>query len=86
MNRKDILGLYELSAEEIDEILTLGLNMKKLLRLITCSIGDCAPCSMILVIPLNCPLNRYVRILKLRETKERTGHLWHIMSWRALSQ
>ncbi len=32
MKRKDILGLYELSAEEIDEILTLGLSMKKLLR------------------------------------------------------
>ena len=32
LKRKDILGLYELSAEEIDEILTVGMNMKKLLR------------------------------------------------------
>ena len=32
MTRKDILGLYDLSAEEIDEILTTGLSMKKLLR------------------------------------------------------
>ena len=32
MKRKDILGLYELSAEEIDEILTLGLQMKANLR------------------------------------------------------
>ncbi len=32
MKRKDILGLYDLSAEEIDEILTTGLSMKKLLR------------------------------------------------------
>ena len=32
MNRKDILGLYELEAEEIDEILSMGLNMKKLLK------------------------------------------------------
>ncbi len=30
--RKDILGLRELEAEEIDEILTVGLNMKKLLK------------------------------------------------------
>lgn len=30
--RKDLLGLYELTAEEIDEILTVGANMKKLLR------------------------------------------------------
>lgn len=32
MKRKDILGLYDLSAEEIDEILTVGESMKKLLR------------------------------------------------------
>ena len=32
MNRKDILGLHELEAEEIDEILSMGLNMKKLLH------------------------------------------------------
>ncbi len=32
MKRKDILGLYELSAEEIDEILSVGDSMKKLLR------------------------------------------------------
>ncbi len=32
MKRKDILGLYDVSAEEIDEILTTGLSMKKLLR------------------------------------------------------
>jgi len=32
MKRKDILGLYDLSAEEIDEIHTTGLSMKKLLR------------------------------------------------------
>ncbi len=30
--RKDLLGLCELTAEEIDEILTVGANMKKLLR------------------------------------------------------
>lgn len=30
--RKDILGLRELEAEEIDEILTVGLSMKKLLK------------------------------------------------------
>ncbi len=29
---KDLLGLREISAEEIDELLTVGLNMKKLLR------------------------------------------------------
>lgn len=32
LKHKDILGLYDLSAEEIDEILTVGMNMKKLLR------------------------------------------------------
>ncbi len=32
MKRKDILGLYDLEAEEIAEILSVGLNMKKLLR------------------------------------------------------
>lgn len=32
LKRKDILGLYDLSAEEIDEILTVGASMKKLLR------------------------------------------------------
>ena len=32
MKRKDILGLYDLSAEEIDEILSVGDSMKKLLR------------------------------------------------------
>ncbi len=32
MKRKDLLGLYDLSAEEIGEILSVGLNMKKLLR------------------------------------------------------
>ncbi len=32
MKRKDLLGLYDLSAEEIDEILTVGASMKKLLR------------------------------------------------------
>lgn len=32
MKRKDILGLYDLSAEEIDEILAVGESMKKLLR------------------------------------------------------
>ncbi|MDE6676560.1 MAG: aspartate carbamoyltransferase catalytic subunit [Clostridia bacterium] len=32
MNRKDLLGLSELSAGEIDEILTLGLTMKDRLR------------------------------------------------------
>ncbi len=32
MKHKDILGLYELSAEEIDEILTAAMGMKKLLR------------------------------------------------------
>ncbi len=31
MKRKDILGLYELEAEEIDEILSVGMSMKKLL-------------------------------------------------------
>lgn len=32
LKRKDVLGLYDLSAEEIDEILTVGASMKKLLR------------------------------------------------------
>lgn len=32
LKQKDILGLYGLSAEEIDEILTTGMSMKKLLR------------------------------------------------------
>ncbi len=32
LKRKDLLGLYDLSAEEIDEILTTGASMKKLLR------------------------------------------------------
>jgi aspartate carbamoyltransferase catalytic subunit len=32
MKRKDVLGLLDLSAEEIDEILSVGMNMKKLLR------------------------------------------------------
>ncbi len=32
IHSKDIVGLYELSAEEIDELLTQGLAMKKLLR------------------------------------------------------
>ncbi len=32
MKRKDVLGLYDLSAEEIDEILTTAESMKKLLR------------------------------------------------------
>ena len=32
MNRKDLLRLSELSTEEIDEILTLGLTMKERLR------------------------------------------------------
>ncbi len=32
MKRKDLLGLLDCTAEEIDEILTVGLNMKKLLR------------------------------------------------------
>lgn len=32
LKQKDVLGLYELSAEEIDEILDAGLSMKKLLR------------------------------------------------------
>lgn len=32
LNRKDVLGLYDLSAEEIDEILTTGMSMKKLLK------------------------------------------------------
>lgn len=32
LKRKDVLGLYDLSAEEIDEILTVGESMKKLLR------------------------------------------------------
>ena len=32
LNRKDVLGLYDLSAEEIDEILTVAASMKKLLR------------------------------------------------------
>ena len=31
MKRKDILGLYDLDAEEIEEILSVGANMKKLL-------------------------------------------------------
>lgn len=32
MKRKDILGLYDLTAEEIDEILTVAQDMKQLLR------------------------------------------------------
>ena len=32
LKQKDILGLYDLTAEEIDEILTVGMSMKKLLR------------------------------------------------------
>lgn len=32
MKNKDLLGLYDTSAEDIDEILTLGMSMKKLLR------------------------------------------------------
>ena len=32
LKRKDLLGLYDLSAEEIDEILQQGMSMKKLLR------------------------------------------------------
>ncbi len=32
MNRKDLLGLYDLSAEEIEEILTLGLSYKAALK------------------------------------------------------
>ncbi len=32
MNRKDLLGLYDLSAEEIEEILCLGLSFKAALR------------------------------------------------------
>ncbi len=32
MNRKDLIGLYDVSAEEIDEILTTAASMKKLLR------------------------------------------------------
>ncbi len=32
MNRKDLLGLYDVPAEEIDEILTTAASMKKLLR------------------------------------------------------
>lgn len=32
LKEKDLLGLYDLSAEEIDEILTVGASMKKLLR------------------------------------------------------
>lgn len=32
MHRKDLLGLLYLSAEEIDELLTVGLEMKKLLK------------------------------------------------------
>ena len=32
MKVKDVLGLYELPAEDIDEILSVGMNMKKLLR------------------------------------------------------
>ena len=32
LKRKDILGLREMPAEEIDEILTVGMSMKKLLR------------------------------------------------------
>ncbi|MGN0822833.1 MAG: aspartate carbamoyltransferase catalytic subunit [Candidatus Gallimonas sp.] len=32
LKRKDLLGLYDLSAEEIGEILTVGASMKKLLR------------------------------------------------------
>ncbi len=32
LKHKDVLGLYDLSAEEIDEILTVGMSMKKLLK------------------------------------------------------
>ena len=32
LNHKDVLGLYDLSAEEIDEILSVGMSMKKLLK------------------------------------------------------
>ena len=32
LHHKDVLGLYDLSAEEIDEILTVGMSMKKLLK------------------------------------------------------
>ena len=32
LKHKDVLGLYDLSAEEIDAILTVGMSMKKLLR------------------------------------------------------
>ena len=32
LKHKDVLGLCELSAEEIDEILTVGMSMKKLLK------------------------------------------------------
>ena len=32
LKQKDILGLYDLPPEEIDEILTVGMSMKKLLR------------------------------------------------------
>ena len=32
LKHKDVLGLFELDAEEIDEILTVGMSMKKLLR------------------------------------------------------
>ena len=32
LKEKDILGLYQTPAEEIDEILSVGMNMKKLLR------------------------------------------------------
>ena len=32
LKRKDLLGLYDVSAEEIDEILQNGMAMKKLLR------------------------------------------------------
>ena len=32
LKRKDVLGLYDMSAEEIDEILTVGMSMKKLLK------------------------------------------------------
>lgn len=32
LKHKDVLGLYDMSAEEIDEILTVGMSMKKLLK------------------------------------------------------
>ena len=32
LKHKDVLGLYDLSAEEIDETLSVGMSMKKLLR------------------------------------------------------